>query len=380
MAKSTTQKSKAKLPDLKGKPQDILLDQLEFDPANPRTVERLGADAAQKEIELFLLGGEMKARELVPSFVVNGFIPYEPLIIRSKPRGSKYVVVEGNRRLAALRSMRDSDDETEANAFARHGLARVPCLIFDGDERQLLAYLGLRHLSKTKDWTTAAKGAFVERVLRAEDIHADPMERLREAGRLTNTNTSSLRLTLLTRRLFDEAENLGYKLSNTGIDAETTFWHLGDAVRRSNTKSYLKLKENPDPLLTPEYDQRKFEHLVTWLYGNPKTGKRPIIDSIRDIPNLNECLRNDRALMVLESGESLQDAMEELEAAGAAVAIHLERAKKSVQRATSGLSDVIDTAGLDQVKRSQGELQAALDLLSAGIESVQKKVSSLKPA
>src|SRR5262249_1070796 len=134
---------------------------------NPRTVERLGNNASQGQIEEFLLGGEMKARDLVPSFIANGYIPYEPLIVREAKRDA-YTVVEGNRRLAALRSMMNSDDAEENKAFIERRLDQIPCLVFEGDERQLLAYLGLRHLSKTKDWTTAAKGAFVERVLKAD--------------------------------------------------------------------------------------------------------------------------------------------------------------------------------------------------------------------
>jgi|ERR1017187_4627137 hypothetical protein len=90
-----------------GKPQPIDINSLEFDPENPRTVERLGPEASQAKIEEFLLGGEMKAGELVPSFIENGYIPYEPLIVKEGRRNDSFLVVEGNRRLAALRSMRD---------------------------------------------------------------------------------------------------------------------------------------------------------------------------------------------------------------------------------------------------------------------------------
>ncbi|MBI4658342.1 MAG: ParB N-terminal domain-containing protein [Verrucomicrobia bacterium] len=356
-----------------GKPQHVDLDSLEFDPENPRTLELLGRDASQGRIEEFLLGGEMKARDLVPSFIANGYIPYEPLIVRPRKAKNQFVVVEGNRRLAALRSMRDSDDPEERSAFADHQLSRVPCLVFEGDERQLLAYLGLRHLSKTKDWTTAAKGAFVERVLRASK-ERDPGAKLREAGRLTNTSTSALRLTLLTRRLFERADALGLSLPNTGADRETTFWHLGDAVRRSNTKSYLRLEENPDPLLAPTYDEDRFEKLITWLYGNPKSKQSPLISSIRDIPDLNSCLGDPRSIRALENGESLQEALEELEAAGATVAAHLERAKKSVQRAGTGLSDV-DQDGLNQVQPAYKQVSEALEQFAGSLAVRIKKLS-----
>src|SRR5882672_7757444 len=109
MVKASSKSKQSSAPAPEGKPQPLDISSLEFDPENPRTVERLGLDASQGQIEEFLLGGEMKARELIPSFVENGYIPYEPLIVKRGKRMGSYVVVEGNRRLAALRSMRNSD-------------------------------------------------------------------------------------------------------------------------------------------------------------------------------------------------------------------------------------------------------------------------------
>jgi len=117
-----------------GKNQLIEVKNLKFDPENPRTVERLGNDASQSEIEEFLLGGEMKARDLVPSFIANGYIPYEPLIVReSKPKDT-FIVVEGNRRLAALRLMMNSDVPEEKAAFVERGLTQIPCLVFASNQ------------------------------------------------------------------------------------------------------------------------------------------------------------------------------------------------------------------------------------------------------
>ncbi|MCI0376884.1 MAG: ParB N-terminal domain-containing protein [Gemmataceae bacterium] len=342
----------------------IQLDLLRYDPKNPRVVERLGENPSQAHIEQLLLGTEMKARELVPSFIENGYIPYEPLIVR--PQGNNFLVVEGNRRLAALRSMSQSEDPDESKAVTEHRLDGAPCFVFGGDEKQLLAYLGLRHLSKTKDWSTSAKGAFVERVLNAGI-------ELREAGRLTNTTTSALRLILLTRRLFEEANQLGLELTSGGADGETVFWHLGDAVRRTHTKTYLKLEENPNPLVVPEYDQTKFEYLIGWLYGNVKTRQLPIISSIRDIKLLDSCLGNDRAQKALENGASLTEAGEELEAAGVTIAGHIERARRSVERASGGPWSELDSGGLKGVEESTVQLQSAVDQLAALITHHKKR-------
>jgi hypothetical protein len=348
-----------------GRPEPIPIQKIRFDASNPRIAERLGGGATQRQIEQLLLTGEMKARELVPSFMENGFIPYEPLIVR--PAGAEFVAVEGNRRLAALRSMRDSKDLEERAAFERHQLDTVPCLVFTGDDRQLLAYLGLRHLSKTKDWSTSAKGAFVERVLKAG--HS-----LSEAARLTNTSTNALRLILLTRRLFERAGTLGLEVPQVGTDGETFFWHLGDAVRRTRTKTYLRLEEDPNPLSQPVVDETRFEHLVTWLYGNSKTKRQRIVQSIRDIPDLDKCLGDDRSISALENGFSLEEAQEELQAAGATIQGHLERARKSVERACGGPWSNLDAAGLDQVRGSWRLLSDAIPQVQTFIDAHAKRL------
>jgi hypothetical protein len=196
---------------------NVALKDVRYDAASPRIVQSLGSNASQAQIESMLLHGALRALDLIPSFLESGYIYCEPLVV--KPSGKKYIVVEGNRRLAALRPMQKSDDPDEQAAFARHGLQTVPCLVFQGDERQLLAYLGLRHLSKTKDWSSSAKGAFVERIIRAGHD-------LAEAARLTNTSTPGLRGILLTRRLFERAADLRLVAPANEAEGETYFWRL----------------------------------------------------------------------------------------------------------------------------------------------------------
>ncbi len=337
-------------PDVGRKIMYIPLGRLRYDASNPRVVERLGADPPQEDVERVLLG-EMRARELVPSFIENGYLPWEPLIVRKK--GDAYEAIEGNRRLAALRSMAASQEPEEQEAVQTHRLDRVPCLLFDGQDRELMAYLGLRHLSKTKDWSTSAKARFVERVLK-QGVG------LAEAGRLTNTTTDALRLMLLTRRLFEQAVDLGLDVATAGAEGETFFWHLGDAVRRTRTKRYLNLVEGPDPLSTPSYDQSNLENLIGWLYGSSKTDQRRVIKSIRDIAKLDRCLANERAVRALEAGATLDQAEEELEAAGAGIAGHLERAARSIERACGGSWPDVDAQGLETIETALAKLRELL--------------------
>ena len=334
-------------------------------------MEYTGDKPTQDQIENLLLDA-MKAFELIPSFVENGYIPYEPLVVR--PKGKLFEVIEGNRRVAALRAMQNSDDSDVKSAFEHHGLDHVPCLIFSGDDKQLLAYLGLRCLSKTKDWDASAKGAFVERVMNANYS-------LTEASRLTSTSTSTLRLILLTRRMFEEARETGFQLVSRGADSENFFWHLGDALRRTKTKAYLRLLENENPLQRPEYDQSRFENLVMWLYGDSRSGRDQarVIGSIRDIKRLDDCLGNERSIERLENGGSLAEAEEEREAAGAAIEAHLYRARKSIERAIGGGWSEIDKTGLAKVESAIPQLQESIKNLVVIVRANRQRLDGNEP-
>src|ERR1700675_2153269 len=80
----------------------VKVDTLRFDPENPR----LGGAAKgknQDQIQKYLEGEPHYALDLVGSIVENGFLPYEPLIVREDD--GEYFVIEGNRRLAAVLSI-----------------------------------------------------------------------------------------------------------------------------------------------------------------------------------------------------------------------------------------------------------------------------------
>jgi hypothetical protein len=337
----------------------ISIDKLRFNPENPRFATALPEGATQAQIRDTLIQN-MEARDLVSSFIKNGYLPYEPIIVKSV-KGGLYTVLEGNRRLAALQSMRDSKDAVEQEAFAKHGLGNPPCVIFEGAPEQELAYLGLRHISKTKDWSASAKAAFIESVL-ARKVS------LKEAARLTNTTETDLRLMLLTRRLFERAGALGIDIPAQGAAGEVSFWHLGDAIRRTRTKKYLQIVENANPLKSPAFHEDRFESLVGWLYGNPKTKQPRIVSSIRDIPDLDKCLGNPKSTEALEAGASLEEALQRLEGPVVKTNAQLDRAKDYVQKATGFVSDV-PASSLSNITTSRKALAVALDTFDAAFDA-----------
>src|SRR5262249_7736539 len=78
------------------------VDILSLDPQNPRLPEDLQGAAESKILRHLAENDALE--EIAQSYVDNGFFPHEPIIILDKPeRDGRHLVLEGNRRLAALK-------------------------------------------------------------------------------------------------------------------------------------------------------------------------------------------------------------------------------------------------------------------------------------
>lgn len=82
----------------------IAVSSLHLDPKNPR-LGRAAADKSPREL-IQLLFEHDKAMDIAQSIATRGYFPNEPLLVIQEK--GKYLVVEGNRRLAALKALRDT--------------------------------------------------------------------------------------------------------------------------------------------------------------------------------------------------------------------------------------------------------------------------------
>jgi hypothetical protein len=102
--------------------------ELHFDRHNPRMAE-FGIEAATPEKEILTtLWDLMDVLELVQSITASGFFPHEALIV-AEEKGKK-IVIEGNRRLAAVKVLLNP-------ALAKDNADRAPMHCFQSSSRVL---------------------------------------------------------------------------------------------------------------------------------------------------------------------------------------------------------------------------------------------------
>lgn len=145
--------------------QYIPLEQLEFDPQNPRIPATVIKRGEQAVLEWML--DDASILELMGSIGEQGYFAGEPLLVVQSPDQSKYTVIEGNRRLTAAKLLLNPNDaparKVSIQKFsdeAKQKPVNLPVLIYDKRE-DIINYLSYRHITGIKQWDTLAKAKYL---------------------------------------------------------------------------------------------------------------------------------------------------------------------------------------------------------------------------
>jgi ParB/Sulfiredoxin domain len=270
---------------------------LDFDPGNPR-FGGLMKGRKQPEIQKALFEAPYYASELVDSLLKNGFIDYEPLVVKRK--GERFIVVEGNRRLAAIQTIL-------AHPELYHGktddLKRIPALVFpdkpdDQQQNEMRVYLGVRHLLGFREWPPLSKALFLEH----ESTQPGGLERVFAE---TQLKREEARRFLIPYRLFQHA---GVTLPEGG-----NFWTLGEALGRTGIKKYIQLDIDSKTLRIRDYNKKHLGLLLDNIYGpkqrdGGRDASKRIVDDTRDLSRLGKVLGSEKATAALRAGRTLEEA------------------------------------------------------------------------
>ena len=305
--------------------QWIPFDRLLLDDENPRLPEGLRG-ASQSEI-LGFLHEQGVLEELAQSYLDNGFFRHEPLIVvlergkkRRKKRGKdRYTVVEGNRRLAALKILHDSPEADDAGFFGidpssaqLETLVEIPCFLIP-DRDQIHAYVGFRHIGGLKTWPPEAKARYLlTEVHRLVDEGFD--DPFRELGRRVGSNAQGVRNPYLAIRI------LLYAREEFGLNVAYVQEHrFGVWLRCMNSadirryvgigraRSYREIEQALEGI-----DRDKLAEVLGDLEG--KGGRsRAVLGDSRDVTDYGRVLMDKRARKVLRSSADLSLARQVIE-------------------------------------------------------------------
>lgn len=296
----------------------VEVERLLLDDENPR-LSGISDKRTQDDL-VRVLWDEMAVSEVALSIAENGYFEEEPLFVVPKlPKEQdtakqRYVVVEGNRRLAAVKLLRDADlrraikatDLPEVSAKARAALDRLPVSIYP-DKRSLWEFFGFRHVNGPKEWDSFSKAAYVAQVRRKYGIPLDVISR--KIGDQHDTVVRIYRGYVL----LEQAEQMTDFKREDRIANRFFFSHLYTAADQNEFQKFLgidsksSLKDKP----VPKSHLPQLCELMVWLFGSKKEGKSPVVQKqFPDLNRLRRVLGDRQALLALRSGISLERAHE----------------------------------------------------------------------
>lgn len=153
-------------------PTRLRWDQIYLDPNNPRLAgisdgvrvedEHIADDDVQETIAGRLR--EVGYVDIAEKIKKLGFLPIDRIVVRPvRNEVEKYVVLEGNRRIAALRSIRGNPVVSATlPANVRGSLDDIDVLVYDGDDADIAWLIqGVRHIESIKEWGPFQQARFL---------------------------------------------------------------------------------------------------------------------------------------------------------------------------------------------------------------------------
>ena len=108
----------------------------------------------QKRVLKTLKGDNSSAiKDLLDSFKENGYLKIDNIIVRKVDKKDAYIVVEGNRRVATLKVLKELyDDGMEIGNLDPDIFDHMDVVVYDMEDKGYEILMGLRHVSGIKEW------------------------------------------------------------------------------------------------------------------------------------------------------------------------------------------------------------------------------------
>lgn len=323
----------------------VPVEYLEFDPENPRLIEDGVKNPSEAQI-ILSLADIADLSEVVQSIAANGYFDIEPLI--GQRIGNKWRVLEGNRRLAAIRILQKPElakgtgvavPEISPENAATLKVVSVYAVASKDDARE---YVGFKHINGPHKWDAIAKARFAADWYKKEQGGGMTIDKI--ARRLGDGHDTVARL-VSGMFVLDQAkaEKL-FDLNDRYQKTRFSFSHLYTALTRQGYRDFLGLPEewridDPHPNPVPKTHLENLKQVLVWLYGSKADDVKPVITSQNpDIKNLAAILSNSRARAMMVTRGNLAESYAAVEPKGMRFEGALINARQEAEKALSQIT------------------------------------------
>jgi len=325
----------------------ISVDWLKLDRENPRLVG-ISALATEESIIAQLYRGE-ELGELLQSIAANGYLDIEPLIVWLDSADQKFTVLEGNRRLAAIRLFREPAlvDTVARNERLKIGVPEIaPATLATLSEVSVYrvpdrdaarSFIGFKHINGAAKWESYAKAKFAAEWYKSGNVS------LEDISEKIGDRHDTIKRMVAAIYVLEQAERESiFSLSNRKI-TKFNFSHLYTALSRTTYMTYLGLETawsryDPQPAPVPADKLDRLREVLVWIYGSREDDREPVVQSQNpDIKNLGETLASTEGLHILRAGGTLAEAHATTRSADETLSASLIRARSTLREAANSL-------------------------------------------
>lgn len=356
--------------ETRGRRLNLSLSSLYLDPNNYRFIdhadyrvvedERITDDEVQRRTRRILIGQNAdNVSDLIASFSQNGWLDVEPIHVR-KLAERKYLVVEGNRRVATLKHIQSrwEDATGQLGNLSPSIFSSIPCIQYDEtDEIHHLVVMGLHHISGKRRWPALNQARLMKRLRDDKKIEPDTIcASLGVSKRAFNLSLRTLALVEV------------YRKSDYGDQFSSDMFNLFQEVLKApSLRDWLGWNNDTERA----EKQNNLERLFSWLSREPEpeeegdesaststSSGEAVITTGGQIRELAKIIGDPEAVKRLEETRSLQAASlssdmlvkNEIEAA-------LERSNQDIGRLFQ-LASRMSSAELDRIDDLTAKLEA----------------------
>jgi hypothetical protein len=359
-----------------GTPDHVPVKDLHFDTRNPRLVEYgVTAKTSQDDI-LEILWEKMAVDEIAMSIAASGFWDYEPLFVVRE--GGVDVVIEGNRRLAAVKilhshKLQEHLKATDLPSVSAKDLEKLESLPVIRVEKRadVWPYLGFKHVNGPAKWRSYAKAQYIAFVRKTtgeslEAIAAQIGDRHRTVQRLFRA-----------LMVIEQAEKAGVYKRDNAYRQPLNFALLPTALQLDGISEFLGIAEERDESsrLVPRSRKAELGDFCSWLWGNSSRRTKPVVrDYDPDLLRLGKVLGHEHALGELKNGTDLSIAYAATRGRDAMFKQSLDEARSALARAQALVR------GNDSCGRKLRALSAGVACMARDLAAVIERNSESRRA
>lgn len=286
---------------------------LEYDFHSSRLPTSLHGTTGTKIINQHLL--ESATLELMMAIGENDFFAGEQLlVVPDKNDKGKFIVVEGNRRLTAVKLL----SKPELSAVKKESIKKIcseaefkpteiPCLVFS-EKQEILKYLGFRHITGIKSWRLLEKGRYLLNLKETDYKNVPFLQSCREIAKSIGSSSSYIRRLLTGVELYKIIEDEDFYSIDSLNDTRFHLNYFTDALNKEHIRKFLGVDFNKEePLKKLQKDRLK--EITHWWFKETE-GKSRILGDSKSLKELDAVINNPVALKAFRGGSSIDSAYE----------------------------------------------------------------------